>query len=180
MLVKSTQQTYSGKLLDLNNPKIEDINIRDIAHSLSMICRFNGCVDKFYSVAEHSVKAYLLVKQENKLEALLHDAVEAYIGDVTRPLKSLLPEYRAIELKWSKVISQKFGIPIKKSLEIKRIDGILQVTEFLKMMIRPDNLDSIPTPVSFEDADMTIEISNWTPLEAEQYFLECYREISEI
>ena len=175
--MKSTQQTYSGRLLDLNNPKVEDIDIRDIAHSLSMICRFNGCVKQFYSVAEHSVRAYYLAKQKNKLEALLHDAVEAYIGDVTRPLKSLLPEYRLIELKWSKVISEKFGIPVEKSPEIKRIDGVLQVTEFLKMMVTPDDINSIPAPVSFDDADMTIFIGNWEPPEAERKFLQCFFEV---
>ncbi|KKL67877.1 hypothetical protein LCGC14_2130580 [marine sediment metagenome] len=141
-----------------------------------LICRFNGCVNKFYSVAEHSVKAYYLATDENKLEALLHDAVEAYIGDVTRPLKSLLPEYRVIESKWSEVVSEKFGIPVKKSPEIKRIDGVLQVTEFLKMMATPNNLDAIPAPVPFEDADMSIRINNWSPLEAELMFLECFNE----
>lgn len=80
-------QTFSGKKFYPFDPRIEDIDIKDIAHSLSLICRYNGHCKYFYSVAEHCVRMVDIVSEENKLWALLHDAAEAYIGDICIPIK---------------------------------------------------------------------------------------------
>ena len=88
-------QTRYGHMMDLADPQPEDIDIRDIAHSLAVTCRFAGHTIRFYSVAEHSFWVGRLLEhdgepRERVLAGLLHDAAEAYVGDVTRPLKQAL------------------------------------------------------------------------------------------
>lgn len=87
--------THSGQKFDLLSPQPEQVNIHDIAHALSHLCRFNGHTSEFYSVAHHSLLVASIVHQrapEHTLIALLHDAHEAYTGDITRPLKIALNE----------------------------------------------------------------------------------------
>lgn len=107
---------------DLLNPTEEMVNIKDIAHALGHICRFTGHTNRFYSVAEHCIYVSYIVKPEFALEALLHDAQEAYVGDVSQPLKQLIPDYRAIEDRIEKVIRARFGLPEKMSPEVKKAD----------------------------------------------------------
>lgn len=87
----------SGVLFDLTNPAGSPMSLQDIAHGLGRVCRFAGQTNRFYSVAEHCFHVARLVPVELARVALLHDASEAFIGDVTRPLKALLPDYQAIE-----------------------------------------------------------------------------------
>src|SRR5271165_4859950 len=82
-------QTYTGKKFFPMDPKPEDICIEDIAHSLSMICRFTGHSREFYSVAQHSVYVSELCSEQWMLHGLLHDAEEAYTNDLARPIKRL-------------------------------------------------------------------------------------------
>lgn len=103
-------QTASGGRFFPVDPRPEDIDIREIAHALSMICRFNGHCMNFYSVAQHSVLVSRLVESEYAVAGLLHDAAEAYLGDVTRPLKAELRAYRALEERVEWVIAGKFDI----------------------------------------------------------------------
>ena len=83
-------QTYNGKLFSLIDPQPEDVHIADIIESLSKQCRFVGHCKYFYSVAQHSVIVSNIVNEEERLAALMHDAVEAYIGDISKPLKLTL------------------------------------------------------------------------------------------
>ncbi len=87
----------SGALFDILDPEGSDFTLQDIAHGLGRVCRFAGQSSRFYSVAEHCVHVARLVPLAHARAALLHDASEAFIGDVTRPLKALLPDYREIE-----------------------------------------------------------------------------------
>lgn len=98
----------SGALFDLANPEGSEFTLNDIAHGLGHVCRFAGQTNRFYSVAEHCFHVSRLVPLEHKRAALLHDAAEAFIGDVTRPLKALLPDYRAIEKRVEDAISTRF------------------------------------------------------------------------
>lgn len=110
VIVPGEIRTYTGVVINILDPKPEQILIEDIAHALSNLCRFNGHTAKFYSVAQHSLDVMELTRDEHKLTALLHDASEAYLVDVPSPIKALLPEYKAIEDKIMRVIAQKFGI----------------------------------------------------------------------
>jgi 5'-deoxynucleotidase YfbR-like HD superfamily hydrolase len=126
----SWMQTYTGINFYPTKPKIEDIKIIDIAHSLSLICRFNGHCLYFYSVAEHSVRASYIPKKTNlQLTALLHDASEAYVGDLIRPIKEFTHEFKKIENNIQKIISKKFNLPYPFPKEIKEADNIMLATE---------------------------------------------------
>jgi hypothetical protein len=109
------QKTRSG-WIDLLDPKPEQVNIDDIAHALSHVCRFVGHTSRHYSVAEHSIfvsriAAVLGASPAEQLTALMHDATEAYIGDVTSPLKRLLGDsYRSIEHRLAGVIAERFDL----------------------------------------------------------------------
>lgn len=126
--------THSGISFNLLNPDPDLIEIEDIAHALSHLCRFTGHTNRFYSVAEHSFRASLHVAPEFALEALLHDATEAYLGDVSSPLKALLREYRLIELQLDLVIRERFGLPLKQSPQVKQADLAMLATERTHLM----------------------------------------------
>lgn len=105
--------TYNGISIDPTQPTMEGIDIRDIAHALSLLCRANGHVKHFYSVGQHSILCYMEAKARNysknvQLACLLHDGSEAYLSDITRPLKPKLPEYLVIEDKLQNMIWDKF------------------------------------------------------------------------
>jgi 5'-deoxynucleotidase YfbR-like HD superfamily hydrolase len=128
--------TYTGKLVDYLNPIIEMICIEDIAKALSLECRFNGQIRFHYSVGHHSLLACGLAPKHLKLEALLHDAEEAYIKDVTSPHAAAIgrgkvSQYEFIKKKFKAVIRDKFNLVwTEKGYNIiKEIDRRLLVTE---------------------------------------------------
>jgi len=103
--------TVSGQVVDLHKPTPEMIHIEDIARALSKICRFGGHTRKFYSVAQHSVLVSNLLPPVLMLDGLLHDATEAYVGDVIKPLKVLISDvYDKIEERFACAIARKFGL----------------------------------------------------------------------
>ena len=126
--------TASGLQFNLLEPDPNLIEIEDIAHALSHLCRFTGHTRKFYSVAEHSLHVACLVPPELQLEALLHDAAEAYIGDVSSPLKAQLHEYRNIEFALDQAIRKRFGLPPKQSPAVKHADLVMLSTELRDLM----------------------------------------------
>lgn len=105
----------SGALFDLTDPEGSDFTLQDIAHGLGRVCRFAGQTNRFYSVAEHCFHVARLVPVEHARAALLHDASEAFIGDVTRPLKALLPDYREIEARIEDAIASRFLSSFERS-----------------------------------------------------------------
>lgn len=121
--------TRSGRHFSFTEFSASDLHISDIATALSNTCRFAGHLDKFYSVAQHSVLCSELVAPELAFEALMHDASEAYLGDVTAPLKALLPDYRAIEKQVNNLIRVRYGLPVTESREVKQADLIMLATE---------------------------------------------------
>lgn len=122
-------QTLSGKHFDYINATTDDIDIEDIANALSNICRFAGHLPEFYSVAQHSVLASQIVPPELALEALLHDAAEAYCQDIPAPLKALLPDYRRIETEVDDLIRSKFNLPMHLTDVVKYADLVMLATE---------------------------------------------------
>jgi len=127
-------QTATGRRFDLVNPHPSMVFFDDIAAALSKICRFTGHVKAFYSVAQHSVLVSRLVPEHLRLQALLHDAAEAYVGDVSWPLKQLLPEYKRIEHKVWTVVADRFGLPHTLDPLVKRADTIALLMERRNLM----------------------------------------------
>jgi hypothetical protein len=126
--------TRSGRRVALLNPSPSQIVIGDIAHGLAHQCRFNGQTSKFYSVAQHSVLVASILPRELRLAGLLHDASEAYLGDVVQPLKDLLPEYQAIEENFCKVLGMRFGVNLQHNDAIRHADLVVLATERRDLM----------------------------------------------
>lgn len=120
-------QTYSGKRFDFMDPDPESIDIEDIAQALSMQCRYNGHIRSFYSVAEHSVHvAALMSNPFERFPALLHDAAEAYIGDMVSPLKRMMPEYKEIERRVESAIRRRFNlIPMPEEVKLRDLQMLI-------------------------------------------------------
>lgn len=166
-------QTYTGRHIDPINPNPEDIHIKDIAHSLSMTCRYGGQCLRFYSVAEHSVILSKLVEDlispEYALMALLHDASEAYLVDMPRPIKYVMPEYMAIEENLMKVICQKFSLMWPMSHDIHTLDQRICGNE-IKQNMRHDTKKY--------ESIKGVRLKYWYPKKAEKMFMRRYRELT--
>ncbi|MFA5689921.1 MAG: hypothetical protein WC959_12410 [Kiritimatiellales bacterium] len=129
-------RTSTGLLIDVFNPDPDCILIEDIAHALSNLCRFGGHTPRFYSVAEHSIRcANLVPGRRRTLEALLHDASEAYLVDVPSPIKKFLPEYKKIEDNLMKAISLKFGFQYPVSKIVELADKAMLEIEWQSLMV---------------------------------------------
>lgn len=150
-------QTYTGIMIDPLNPKAEEIVIEDVAHALSLLCRANGHFSQFYSVGQHCVNCIKEAEarglsQRIQLAALLHDASEAYLSDVTRPVKVRLPRYKEIEAPLQELIWEKWlGSPLtpQEYQSVRAIDDDMLTYELWRMMGRapadPDfSLHSVP------------------------------------
>lgn len=165
-------QTYKGNLLHFMDPNPEEIDIEDIAHALSLTCRYSGHCSEFYSVAQHSFSISKIVRPELALAGLLHDASEAYISDLPRPIKRMIPEYKAFEEKLLANIFKRFGLDYPMSPEIKRADTIMLATEQPVLMgnvIEPWDLGEQPLK--------NYRIYPLAPQSAERQFLDRYYEI---
>ena len=128
--------TYTGRSVRPLNARVGDICIEDIAHALSLQCRFGGHTKRFYSVAEHSIYVAGMVPKEQRLAALLHDAAEAYLVDLPRPLK-VLPEfaaYRQAEEHLMAVIGKCFGFDPALTFEIHDADQAMCAQEMRELM----------------------------------------------
>lgn len=138
-LHSDTIRTFTGKNLDVFNPDPEMICIEDIAHALAQTPRFAGHLPYFYSVAHHSVMCAEEFQNLNMpagdiLAALMHDASEAYLTDIPRPIKKRLPEYKKIEDGLMKVISEKFGFEYPLNNSVKYIDDKMLQWEWESLM----------------------------------------------
>ena len=130
-------QTFMGRQFWPLDPRPDEVHIGDIAESLSKLCRYNGHCEGFYSVAEHSVAVSFNVPPEMALEGLLHDAAEAYLGDVIRPIKPFLTGLKAIEAKIEQAIAERFGLVYPWPAEVRRVDAAILHDEQLGIMKEP-------------------------------------------
>ncbi len=169
--------TFTGKHFDFINISADDICIKDIAQGLSNECRFAGQISQFYSVAQHSVYVSQLVPHEFALEALLHDATEAYCKDIPSPLKLLLPEYKTIEKRIDAVIRYKWGLPKLISEVVHYTDLVLLATERRDLEVDVDNqwpiLEGIPP------SDI-INVNPLLPIQARAMFIHRFNQLSGI
>jgi len=165
-------QTASGRMFWPIDPRPEEVCIEDIAHALSHICRYNGHCRAPYYVSQHSVLVARHVSEQNRLWALLHDASEAYVLDVPRPLKPSLTGYREIEARVQAAICERFGLPVEMPAEVTRVDNAILVDEMTQMMAAP------PAPWGLREPPLGIEIEPWSPEQARAEFLGLFRDLA--
>jgi len=152
---------HSGILFDVFNPREEDIRIEDIAHALSNICRFGGHSPEFYSVAQHCFLCSLEGEtNKEKLELLMHDASEAYLSDVPRPIKKNLTNYVEIEDNLLRIIFKKFQLNFPLSQRVCEVDDAILALEYKSFFENKDK------PFGF-----------WTPKYAKKMFLNRFDEL---
>jgi 5'-deoxynucleotidase YfbR-like HD superfamily hydrolase len=126
------KQTYSGKAIDVLNLNPNDICIEDIAHALSLTNRYGGHTPIPYTVGMHSILCSGAIRNRDyALEALMHDAAEAYIGDMTRPIKMLDQAnfFRELEDKIYNMVANKYGFSSPMSSEVNEIDKVMLYVE---------------------------------------------------
>ncbi len=162
--------TFTGVKFHYRKPVFDEICIEDIAHHLSLLCRFTGACSQFYSVAEHSIRVSRVVSTQMKLSALLHDAAEAYINDISRPVKyshKLDETEKAI----MDVIAKKYKI-VPNAPEIKEADDILIATEARDLMPNTEGWMVLPPPLKEH-----IKPMYWCKVEIE--FLNLYHSLKD-
>lgn len=153
--------TYSGPLFDFKNPHADMIRIEDIARGLSNSAHFGGQTKQYFSIAQHCMLVYELMPTEYMedytmgMAALLHDASEAYTGDMLKPLKNMLPEFKKIEDRIMEVIFTKYDLPLETMRSIKVYDMNAQDIEFRALMRREIFLTEM-TPQESYDAFMEV------------------------
>jgi hypothetical protein len=163
-------QTHSGKAFDLFSPRPEQVDVTDIAHSLGMQCRYNGHCNRFYSVAEHSVIMAHMVPGELEIHALLHDAAEAYVSDIVRPLKQHWPAFAVMERQVLAVIYEHLGVAeptVEQRAAIERADLRMLRTERDQLLSPPPE----PWGGGVEDVEpwpVLLLPSPWGPAEAKE------------
>lgn len=167
-------QTATGLQFWPIAPSPSDVCVEDIAHALSMLCRFGGHCLRFYSVAEHSVLLSRAASAENKLWALLHDASEAYLVDVPRPIKPFLAGYREAEDKIMRAVCAKFDLSIDMPAEVKDLDKRILTDEAQQNMAEP------PVQWSTHSTPIGARLSYWSPPEAKAAFLREFSYLSEV
>lgn len=133
---KHSIRTYSDNVFDLQLMESESICIIDIAQGLCNTARFAGQLNGFLSVAQHSCLVASEVPDHLKLAALLHDASEAYLGDMPSPFKKLLPDFKAYENRLMKVIAEKYEFEYPLDAEIKKADEKLLAVEWNECVVK--------------------------------------------
>lgn len=179
--MKTDILTFSGHYFSFEDLESNVIALDDIVHGLSNVCRFAGQCPKFYSVAEHSVECANIVRnllgaKDPKvwLQALLHDATEAYMGDMASPLKRIMPEYRDLEGRLHRSLMRYFGLPCTLDPAVKQADLLMLAIEKRELWGNTDEwapLLGVAPPAEYE-------LERNTPRGAELRFHTAYRYIT--
>jgi hypothetical protein len=177
--VNNTIRVRSGRYFDLADPRPDQFTFADIAGALSKICRFGGQCGEFYSVAEH---LWHCARQgqadglplDTQAALLLHDATEAFCGDVVKPLKIMLPGYVEIERRIEAVIAEKFRVDFEReSASVEKIDREMLIAERLALF----STDNILWTGQNEVRRLSVKFARWYPATAEAAFARLAREI---
>jgi len=167
------KETYTGRKYWPLHPSPDDVCIEDIAHQLSLTCRFNGACSEFYSVAQHSVLVSSYCNIEDEMVGLMHDAAEIYLSDIPSPVKAQLVGFKQIEEMNMRAIAARFGFLWPMPGYVKDIDRRMLATEKRDLMKKG----------SFEWGSLSgvdpydIEIMPVEPEEAEADFLAEFERI---
>jgi hypothetical protein len=163
-------QTYTGRQFWPLDPREDEVCIEDIAHSLAMQCRYAGHCIQFYSVAEHSVHiAWWLHRHADATTALmglLHDASEAYLIDVPRPVKPFLDGYKSLERWVQNAVMRSFQLPEQMPAAAKEADDRIIADELVNL--KPMDWHR------FHDDPLGVKLAYWSPAEAEERFLSAF------
>jgi hypothetical protein len=165
-------QTFSGRHISPFHLTGEEIVIEDIAHALSHLCRFGGHAQRFYSVAQHSLVVSLCCPAEHALWGLLHDAAEAYLSDIPRPIKRHLPMYRETEDRLLRTIAERFALSWPMPGIVKEVDTAALGTEAQHLMGNIDDWADLRNVQPLVPAERLVPILDWTPAHAKQHFLD--------
>lgn len=170
-------QTYTGNKFHILAPHTKDIDPLDIAHALSMICRYGGHAQQFYSVAEHCVLLSYAVPAEDALWALLHDAAEAYIGDMVRPLKrsQVMHPFREAEVVLMWRITERFGLPPGEPDIVREADSRILHDERAVLFGHQHEWESIA-----HLAPLGVQIHCWDPTTAKARYLRRLNELFKV
>ncbi len=171
-IVGPTILLAGGTYFDLLDPEGSEFTIADVARGLSNTCRFAGQSADFYSVAEHAVHVSRIVPSEDAYAGLMHDAAEAFIGDVSKPLKDILPEYRAVEKRIEAAVFARFGVPSPMPASVKEADMRMLAAEQRQVM---RNRDGWSYTRGYEPAG--VEVLGLMPDAAMALFLGRYAEL---
>ena len=173
--------TFTGKRFDPINPDVRTINIEDIAHALANLCRWGGHTSEFYSVAEHSYLVSKCCGEGYELDGLLHDAAEAYVGDMLKPIKynsRLGAEFKKFESRVTAAIAQRFGLGSEPP-SVKIADMRVLMAEARDLMRDPKDW---PYFVAYGEAAggpwPEEPLLALNPVAAERLFLARYRELT--
>ena len=164
-------QTFTGRQFWPLDPNVDDIDVLDIAHALAMKVRYSGHVKRFYSVAEHSVHVSRLVPPQYAFEGLMHDAGEAYLPDVPRPIKPNLVGFKAIEERIDAAIAAKFLLTFPWPDEVHIADATILADEKAAIM----GPSPAPWLLPYPPAGVKIECWDWE--QAKWEFLKRFREV---
>ena len=171
-------QTYTGRQFWPLSPRAEDIDVLDIAHALSNLCRFGGHCTQFYSVAQHSVLVSQVCEEMASevtgaaLWGLLHDASEAYLADVPRPVKPYLAGYEELETQLLKTVAERFDLPWPVPRTVKWIDNAILMDEMEQLMVPP------PADWGLLGPALGVTVNPILPKEAERSFLAWFEALS--
>lgn len=148
--------TATGRRLDPFAPRADDIDIVDIATALSNICRYGGHVRRFYSVAEHSLHVAWQLPRELRLDGLLHDAAEAYLGDIPRPIKKAagLAGWREAEAAVERAVAERFDIQYPMHPAVRAIDDRIILDEWAALKPPCDDIGITGEPLGIPAKDI--------------------------
>ena len=178
-------QTYTGRKFHPLTPRASEVDLRDIAHALSLKCRFGGHCRTFYSVAEHSVRVARLLEPKGRdlaIWGLMHDAGEAYLADVGRPIKPFLQlraedggegvkTFDAIEDEVLAAVAEALGFPRIDYEAVREADNVLLATEARDLMSKP------PEAWNLGVEPLALKIVPWKARDAEKMFLGTWNQL---
>ena len=177
---KPVLHSYTGLCIDILKPELDSIQIEDIAHALSMQCRFGGRLKEFYSVAEHSVYVSQICDKEDALWGLLHDASEAYLVDIPRPLKYLpaMKGYLELEELFMTCIIDKFNLYTEEykysmPISVKKADDIMLLTEKANFLPEQEIWNNCDPNIKA----LAIKMKPLPQQEAKELFLNRFKEL---
>jgi hypothetical protein len=158
-----TIRTYTGLYVNVFEPKPSMFCIEDIAHALAHTPRFGGHLSEFYSVAQHCViGTQMMLSMRDKYEFLMHDRTEAYLLDMPKPIKEMLPDYKALEAALEEYTAPLFSVQYPNSAEVKRVDKLMLEWEHTRLVLHEDYV---------------APIEPWHPNKAKERFLLMYNQL---